>query len=178
MKVGWLRNWTLLLLGTGMLLVSAPSGRAQGTTLAPLYLATTGSGTISPFQNAQLLEVGQSYSMTATADPDFLFNNWQAVNVFTLTAYIIDVSGSVPVTNINVSVTRSPRPEFFPTPVLQFTMQPEQLLYSTPASTLTECVGWQANFVPVPEPTPVILVGVGMPVIILIRHRRHSRARG
>ena len=159
-----------------MVLLSAIAGRGQGTTLAPLYLSTTGSGTISPLQNGQLLEVGQSYSLTATADPAFVFNNWQPVNVFTLTATIVDVSGPVPVTNMNVSVTASPRPEFFPDPVLQFTMQPVQVLYATPANTLTEGVGWQANFVPVPEPTPVILMIAGFLALTLIRHRSHTPA--
>jgi uncharacterized repeat protein (TIGR03803 family) len=37
---------------------------------------TNGSGTISPNYNGQLLEIGQNYTMTATAGTGFMFTNW------------------------------------------------------------------------------------------------------
>jgi hypothetical protein len=43
---------------------------------APLTVAVTGSGTVSPNYNGQWLEVGRSYTMTATAASGFSFDSW------------------------------------------------------------------------------------------------------
>ncbi len=44
--------------------------------VAPLTVAVTGSGTVTPNYNGQWLEVGRSYTMTATAASGFTFDNW------------------------------------------------------------------------------------------------------
>jgi hypothetical protein len=43
---------------------------------APITVHTNGNGTVSPNYNGQMLEVGKSYSMTATAATGFMFTNW------------------------------------------------------------------------------------------------------
>src|SRR4030095_199706 len=43
---------------------------------APLTVAVTGSGPVSPNYNGQWLEVGRSYTMTATAASGFSFDSW------------------------------------------------------------------------------------------------------
>jgi hypothetical protein len=43
---------------------------------APLTVAVTGSGTVTPNYNGQWLEVGGSYTMTAAAASGFTFDNW------------------------------------------------------------------------------------------------------
>lgn len=43
---------------------------------APIVVQTNGVGTVSPNFNGQMLEIGKSYSMTATAGTGFKFTNW------------------------------------------------------------------------------------------------------
>jgi hypothetical protein len=43
---------------------------------APIVVQTNGTGTVSPNYNGQLLELGKSYSMTATAGTGFRFTDW------------------------------------------------------------------------------------------------------
>ena len=111
--------------------------------------------------------------MTALPDAGFAFNSWQRVSVFTLSSLIIEhVSGSVdPITNVNVSVIRSPGPSYFAEPLLPFTMQAHQVLYSTNGNTLTQSIGWQADFVPIPEPSALLLTGFAIAVAALFRHQ-------
>ena len=150
---------------------------AQGT-LVPLSLSTNGSGEISPFQDGQMLEAGQSYEMTAIPASGFAFASWQPVNVFTLTAYIIDTISNpgTPITNVNVSLIRSLVPEYFNDPVLSFTMQPVQVVYSTDQSSLTEGTGWQANFEPIPEPSAIAFIVLGLNALLLFRNRPGQRS--
>jgi hypothetical protein len=127
---------------------SASRSNAQES-LTPLYLSITGQGSITPFQNGQLLEVGQNYDMTATPDVDYVFSSWQPVNVFITTISITNFPGEMfTITNM----VFSPVPDFTDTPTLNFTMQPQLLL----AQNLWESSGWQANFVATPEPSVAV----------------------
>ena len=132
---------------------------SREVTNAPLYLATNGPGFVLPLHSGQMLEVGRKYAMVALPDRGYVFTNWNAVNVFTVTAYEIDYA-TVPPTTIPITFTDySPLPPSSNDPLLIFTMQPE--ISETESSTngdvvdeetITESHGWQANFVPAPEP--------------------------
>jgi hypothetical protein len=148
---------------------------AQGT-LAPLYLFTNGAGSITPLQDGQLLEVGQNYEMTAIPDSGFLFSSWQPVNVFALTTAVIDYNTGPPTTNLVTSTDLSPVPEYIEQPVLEFTMQPEEVIYNNPGgSTITRSSGWQVNFVPVPEPSCLTLFVCGLTIAVFFRASRFNR---
>lgn len=130
----------------------ADQTRAQAAVYEPLLLFTNGAGSITPLQGGQLLAVGQNYELTATPDPGFAFSSWQPVAVYALSTIIIDTLGGSPETNINVSMDDSPEPNFTYQSELQFTMAPVMVIYDSPGSSmLTETVGWQANFTPLPN---------------------------
>ena len=115
---------------------------AQST--APLHLFVNGSGSISPFIDGQMLNIGQNYEMTAIPDAGSVFSSWQPVNVFTFTNITINPDGSTnPPT---ISVVPSLVPAYTNQASLDFTMQPVTVLTSTPSLTITESTGWQANF--------------------------------
>ena len=116
-------------------------------TNAPLLLYTTGEGGIFPFHDGQMLQVGREYRMMAVPDRGFVFTNWNEVNVFTLTSAEIDYNTSPPTTNFVTSVAFSPVPVFITNPLLRFKMAPEMVLYDFNGNSLTESIGWEANFV-------------------------------
>jgi len=120
---------------------------AQDTNTAPLALFINGGGTVSPLTNGQVLVVGQSYNMVATADNGYSFSSWQQVNVFTTTSYVVDTNGNaIPV----VSTILRPLPPYTNQPSLDFVMQPVTTIYNNPGfRTITESSGWQANFEPI-----------------------------
>jgi Divergent InlB B-repeat domain len=143
----------------------ARPGRAQDANTAPLYLFTTGSGNIFPYQDGQLLNVGQDYEMTAVPDPGFVFSSWEQVNVFTIEEFTIDANGN-PNPPI-ISQTISPAPPSVFQPVLDFTMQPETVILNIPGvRSVTQDDGWQANFVPTPEPSTIALVACGLVMLV------------
>lgn len=144
-------------------------GNGQGTVShAPLHLFINGAGGVSPLLNGEMLEVGQSYTMTAIPDSGFAFSSWQPVNVFTLTSYSVDVGGGV---STNISVIASPVPQYISTPSLSFTMQPENLIYDNPGlRTIAKGSGWQANFEPVPEPSSLALTMCGLTATLFRRY--------
>jgi hypothetical protein len=152
----------------------ARQSNGQGTmSFAPLHLYINGAGAVSPLLNGDMLQVGQSYSMTAIPDSGFAFSSWQPVNVFTFTSYIVDAGGTV---STNISVISSPVAQFIYTSSLSFTMQPENLIYDNPGvSTLTEGGGWQANFEPVPEPSSLALIMCGFAATMFHRCQRFYR---
>jgi hypothetical protein len=142
---------------------------SQGTPPAPLYLFTAGNGSITPLQNGQSLEVGQTYDMTAVPDAGFAFSSWQPVQVFVFTQITLDAQGNPnpPIT----STVASPVPQYTYDPDLEFTMQPEMSILNNPGvETITEDSGWQANFTPVPEPSTWALLIVGG--ALLLRRRK------
>ena len=103
----------------------SPQSRAQAT-VAPLFLYTNGSGSISPLSGGQMLTVGQVYDLQANPDPGFLFGSWQPVNVFTITEITLNSDGT---TNAPLYPwLASPVPDYTLQPALQFTMQAESLI--------------------------------------------------
>jgi hypothetical protein len=129
---------------------------AHRETLSPLYLYTSGSGTITPYQDEQMLEPGKIYQLTAVPAPGFRFASWQPVNVYVMTSKIVDTLGGESLTNVSVSTDTALLPVYSLRPPLRFTMQAPALLYATAVtngnsvaiSILTLSRGWQANFVP------------------------------
>ncbi len=119
-----------------------------GSDYAPLLLFTNGGGKILRAQDGQILQVGRTYMVRAIPDPGYVFVNWNPVLVYTDTE-----STSLPVdfstTSQSVSTVVSQINRFYPRPVLQFTLQPEELLLNAPFRTITVESGWQANFVKV-----------------------------
>jgi len=141
---------------------------AQGT-LTPLYLFTSGSGSITPFQDGQLLEVGQSYDMTAVPDPGYIFSSWQSVNVFVITQTNYDANGN-PLPPVTSVVPSAGGPQYTSSPQLEFTMQSPSAVTSAGANPgITRSFGWEANFVPVPEPSDAALIACGIITITLLR---------
>ena len=81
---------------------------ATDPSTALITVLTNGSGTVSPNYNGSLLQIGQSYSMTATASAGFEFKNWvgrtrtngatltfTAASNQTFTAYFVDIQKPV-----------------------------------------------------------------------------------
>lgn len=170
-----MRNSVFIIMFTLATVCFAHRSCAQGT-LAPLSLFTSGSGEISPFQDGQMLEVGQSYEMTAIPDDGYVFSSWQPVNVFTFTQITPPLNGwtNPPI----VSIVLSPLREFTDLLVLEFTMQPVTVIQSgTPSIMITESSGWQANFVPVPEPSGIALILCGLTTIAFLRMDNFTTAR-
>jgi len=144
---------------------------AQGT-LAPLYLFTSGSGSITPLQNGDLLQVGQTYDMTAIPDSGFVFSSWQPVNVFAITQTNFD-SGGNPILPPMTSIVPSLVPQFTYQPDLQFVMQPLMAITTNGQNpNISQSVGWQANFVPIPEPSGATILVCGFTVAAWFRRRR------
>jgi hypothetical protein len=141
---------------------------------APLYLSISGEGEISPYQNGQILEVGQNYEMTATPDPGYAFSSWQEINVMTLTSFEVDYGATPPATNSIVSTSRSPVQTYYRQPLLNFTLEPLTVISADEAGTLTTIIGWQANFVPVPEPSCFELMTLSFLAISIYSFRRNS----
>lgn len=153
------------------MLCCARSTNAQAPVYAPLSLFITGSGEISPFTDGQLLEVGQSYEMTATPDSGYLFSSWQPVNIFTFSEYTSDAQGN-PTAPI-ISTVLSPTGQYIVQPVLDFTMQPVTEILDVPeVRTVTQSAGWQANFVPTPEPSIFALIVCGLGAICFLPRTR------
>jgi Divergent InlB B-repeat domain len=148
----------------------------QGTlTLSPLYVFTDGDGSITPYQNGQMLTVGMNYELTATPDAGYEFNSWQPVNVFIITQTNYDNFGD-PI----IPPTQSIIPSVVATNIygadLEFTMQDtESVAAGNP--TIVEAFGWQANFVPVPEPAETAIVSCGLAFIAAVRRRQRQRRR-
>jgi hypothetical protein len=161
----------IALLALGILCLTL-HGYAQVPSTTPLYLFTTGSGQISPFTDGELLTVGQSYEMQAIPDSGFVFSSWQPVDIYTFTEFTFDQSGNPlpPITSTVLSLGAT----YTEGPVLDFTMQPLSVILDTPARTVTESFGWQANFVPTPEPSPLALMASGLMYAAILSARRMS----
>jgi hypothetical protein len=169
-----MKKFVLLLLVTLAMVCFARQSHAQGT-LAPLYLFTSGAGSITPFQNGDLLQVGQSNNMTAIPDSGYTFSSWQLVNVFIIAQTNFD-SGGNPILPPITSIDASPVPQFTYQPELGFIMQPLMMIITNGSNpNIAEIVGWQANFVAVPEPSDATLVVFGFTLIALFRRRPKER---
>jgi len=160
---------SIIIVALGTLCLTLP-GNAQTPSTTPLYLFTTGSGQISPFQDGQLLTVGQTYELQAISDPGFQFSDWRPVIVFSFTQYTLGPDGN---TNTIIGETPSPGSVYSSQPVLDFTMQPLTVLYNVPGvRTVTQSIGWQADFLPTPEPSPLALMAGGLMLEAIWRARR------
>lgn len=173
MNKNWVRIWFVL-----AMVCFAHMGYSQGT-LAPLYVYTNGDGSISPYQSGQMLEVGQTYDLTATPDPGYQFSSWEPVDVFIFTQ--TNYNNGEPVLPPTVSIVPSVVPTNIYGADLEFTMQ-DVIDITSPGENpeIVQAFGWQANFVPVPEPAETAIVGCGLAVIALRRKilpRKHAMAK-
>jgi hypothetical protein len=163
----------LLLVLVGMCL--AQRGFSQGT-YAPLYLFTNGDGSITPYQSGQMLEVGQTYTITATPAAGYEFSSWQPVNVFIFIQ--TNYNGGQPVLPPIESMDESLIPTNIYGADLEFTLQSVTMLSAEGANpVIYQASGWQADFVPVPEPADAAMAGCGFAVMAVVRHRQWRRSR-
>ena len=119
---------------------------------APLYLFTSGNGSITPYQSGQMLEAGQTYEIAATPAEGYQFTSWQPANVFVITQTNFSSEG-VPILPPVMSIVPSVPPTNIYGDTLEFTLQDGTLITSpgeNPA--IFRTLGWQADFVPVLEP--------------------------
>jgi len=137
-------------------------GHAQGTngpTNATLYLLINGGGSVTPLQDGQSLEVGQTYQMEAVPDSGFTFSSWEPMRVFVAISTFTNSFGGL-VTN-PPAIIYNLLPEYTNTPTLMFTMQPTVVLADTNGTTVTESQGWQVNFEPIPAPAILTISPLG-----------------
>jgi hypothetical protein len=121
-------------------------GQAQQT-CAPLFVFTNGSGSITPLQNGQLLQVGQSYGMTAIPNSGYVFNSWQPIDISIATLFAEEADGNL--VAVATNVIPLPQPQYYTQPALDFVMQPQVTILSNSLVTIIDTTGWQANFEPV-----------------------------
>lgn len=124
------------------------------------FLFTNGDGNITPYQSGQMLQVGQTYNITATPDVGYQFSSWQPVQVFIFTQTNFNGSG-----NPILPPVQSIVPSIIPTNIygaeLTFTMQDTISVTSAGENpNIVEAFGWQANFLPVPEPANITSIAV------------------
>ena len=164
-----MKKFTLITLVIATMMTFTRQSHAQGT-FASLFLLIDGSGSISPLQNGEMLEVDTNYTMTAIPDSGFAFGSWQPVNVFISTSLVTN-EGTVYGTTNTVMASI---PDYIETNPLTFTMQPQEEI----ANNVYESSGWQANFVPVPEPSEPTVFVCGFAAVTLIRHKRIAKSTG
>ena len=71
-----------------------------------LLVAINGKGTVTPNYNAQLLEIGRNYTMTATAAAGYAFTNWSGSVVTNKPALTFLMASNLAFTANFVDVTR------------------------------------------------------------------------
>jgi hypothetical protein len=139
--------------------------------LTPLYVFTNGCGSVTPYLSGQMLEVGQTYDLTAVANAGYEFTSWQPVDVLILSQTNFEPNGD-PILPPNQEIAYSLEPANFYGPVLEFTMQDiAQISPEGSNPNTVEAFGWQANFVPLPEPGDVAVIGCGIVAVAFVRLR-------
>jgi hypothetical protein len=130
----WLRN------GQGFAV------KQDEVTNTALFLSITGAGRVVPFHDGQSLQVGREYTMVGIPDRGNTFSNWAIINVFVTTEITFDQNGNqLPPLVTTVS---SPPLNYTNVPVLKFTIQPVNVIFSNNIFSISEYAEWQANFVP------------------------------
>ena len=120
--------------------------KANNVSYAPLLLFTSGAGRIYPLENGQMLQVGRRHFMAPIPDRGYVFSNWTPVDVTTFRLFALDESGhQVVVTNQTIVL---PGTERIKRPLLVFTLQPTDVVFSNDLTVITSTTGWEANFVP------------------------------
>jgi hypothetical protein len=112
----------------------------------PLLLYTNGSGTISPYQNGQMLEVGKRYILTACPNRDCAFRSWQMVNTF-IDVKTVNYPSGLTVITTNMTIIGTTR--YYYDARLNFMAESPsvQILDDHPGnSRVTWFIGWRANF--------------------------------
>jgi hypothetical protein len=136
---------------------------------APLTVLINGGGTVSPNYNGVLLQIGQNYSMTATAAGGFAFTNWtgslttSSVTLnFTMASNLTFTANFVDVQKPTVSIVSPTANEDWSNAALTVTgtaadnVGVADVYYSlngsswTNASTVNEWTNWTANVTLVP----------------------------
>jgi len=118
----------------------------SNVTNAPLFLSITGEGRVVPFHDGEMLQVGRKYTMVGIPDRENVFSNWATINVFVTTEITFDQNGNqLPPL---VSTVSSPPLNYTNVPVLKFTIQPVNVIFSNNIFSISEYTEWQANFVP------------------------------
>jgi hypothetical protein len=112
----------------------------------PLSLTISGQGIVFPFEDGEQLPIGWSFVMTAIPDHGYVFTGWQKVNVYTITQFFLNGEGNPEPPIISMNVV--PVPGLIRQPTLRFQVQAPTVIIGPPdVLTITESIGWQANFV-------------------------------
>jgi hypothetical protein len=88
--------------------------------MSALTLSVSGTGTVSGATNAQVLEVGRGYQLTATAGAGFLFSNWTGT-----------ASSAAPTLRFLMESNMALQANFVPNPFLRVSGQFNGLFYET-----------------------------------------------
>jgi len=128
------------------MLLAAPWLQAGQSLWTPLLLYTNGSGTISPYQNGQMLQVGHQYVLTACPDSGCQFRKWQMVNVST-EVKTVDYPSGLTVITTNTTVIETGRNYSDPRLNLVAELPTVQVFNAHPGTLkVTQVRGWRANF--------------------------------
>jgi hypothetical protein len=135
---------TTQLFGQTSIDTNTPAMATADVSYAPLLLLTNDDGKVVPLQNGQMLEVGRTYRLAAVPNPGYTFTNWTLVYAYTLTTVFVAGPG---VLATNVTSTLSRVPDYITRRVIKFRMQAPEVIFDSPANTLTRTVGWEPEFV-------------------------------
>lgn len=112
---------------------------------APLLLCTNGCGTISPYNNGQMLEVGHNYTLSACPASGFSFDGWRQVTMATTVQVTRYPSDAWEITT-NTYVVRRGRIFVHSLYIIVPAVSVSVSSNGPSVTTVTRTEGWEADF--------------------------------